>query len=389
MWKARLISPLLAVALLLTACGSSEEKKAEVLLYEPGVESGKMEEKEEEYETTTVRKETYEETYYDTGEVEYTDTQEIYIEEEDVILDDIKVKKYQKVKKGDVLAVYHVETSKTKLEKEKLTVQQARANYESGLGNLTNRLTQEQRALKNLTTDAERKLKELEIKKMKEEIEAYRKNEEEVKDQEKSYRKLLSLQHKTKLVAKRGGMVTFVAKELEDEEVAASDKIVELRSNDEWILKVKDSEGKLRYNMDVSVRLGKNMKDYKHEIKGKVVTASDITGVEETDEEGNNIVYIDIKESDKKKYDFEKNSIYVHAVSFSVKNAYIVDAEAVYEEPVNHTTRLFVYLVENGSLHKRFVVSNYKNENEYLIEQGVEEGQTLAIIDNMFGGRGN
>ena len=38
-------------------------------------------------------------------------------------------------------------------------------------------------------------------------------------------------------------------------------------------------------------------------------------------------------------------------------------------------------VVENGKLLKRFIVSNYKTEREYLIDQGVTEGQALAILD--------
>ncbi len=389
MWKGKIVSLLLVSVLTLTACGASEKKESEVLLYEASVESGSVEEEKKQYESTTVRKETYKETYYDTAELEYTDTEEIYIQEEDAVLDSVKVKKYDKVKKGDVLATYHVETSKTKLEKERLLVQQARANYESGLSNLGNRLAQEEKMLKQVSTAAERKIKQLEIKKIRKEIDTYKKGEKEIIEQEKNYNKLLKMQGKTQLIAKRSGTVTETGRAFVGENISASDKIVELRSNDEWIIKVKDPDGKLRYNMEVSVRLGKSMKDYTHEIKGKVITASDITGVEETDEEGNNIVYIDVRESDKKKYDFEKNSIYVHAVSFAVKNAFLVDAEAVYQEAVEHSNKLFVYVLDNGNLHKRFIVSNYHNEKEYLVEQGVSEGQELAIIDDMFLGRGN
>ncbi len=389
MWKVKMVSLLLVTAVMATACGKTESSKSEVLLYQPSVESGAIEEEKNMYDTTTVRKETYKEIYYDTAELDYTDTEEIYIQEEDAVLDSVKVKKYDKVKKGDVLAIYHVETSKTKLEKERLMVQQARANYESGLSNLLNMLSQQQKALKQVPTAAERKIKQLEIKKMKKEIEAYKKGEKEVREQEKNYNNLLKMQNKTKLIAKRSGTVTETAKSFEGEDITASDKIVELRSNDEWVLKVKDPDGMLRYNMEVSVRLGKSMKDYSHEVKGKVITASDITGVEETDEEGNNIVYIDISNANKKKYDFENNNVYVHAVSFSVKDAFLVDAEAVYKEAVEHSNKLYVYVVEDGNLHKRYIVSNYNNENEYLVEQGVSEGQTLAVIDDLFAGRGN
>ena len=133
--------------------------------------------------------------------------------------------------------------------------------------------------------------------------------------------------------------------------------------------------------MDVRLRLGKSVKDYKDEVKGKVITSSDITGVGETDEDGNAIVYIEVSDSDKKKYDFENQNIYVNAVSFSVEDALVVNAEAVYKESVDVSNKLYVMLVENGKLHKRYIVSNYKTEKEYLVDQGVFENQTLAILN--------
>lgn len=385
MSKGKITAILLAAGMLLGGCGGQQSQTGEVLLYEEpvsgsAVSGSSIRAAEEEFETTTVKKTTYKEEFSGTAEMEYTDTEVVYIDDEDAVLDSVKVKKFQRVKKGDVLAVYHVETSKTKLEKQKLLVDQARANYESGLSNLNSALSQAEQEWKMLTKKAEKNLKSLEIKKMKKEIETYKKGEKEVIEQEKEYAKLIRKQKKTKLLAKRSGIVTATGAAYVGEDIDSSSKIVELRNNDEWILRVEDPESKLRYNMDVSVRLGKSVRDYDHEIKGKVITASDITGVEETDEEGESIVYIEISEADKEKYDFEKNNVYIHAVSFEVKDALVVDAEAVYSESVDISNRLYVMVVEEGKLHKRFIVSNYKTEKEYLVEQGVSENQTLAIL---------
>ena len=381
MLKVKWIGILCMTAALLTACGSEKSQgTGEVLLYEGEDAASGSAVSAEEYETTKVRQETYKEEYYDTADLEYTDTETIYIDDEDAVLDAVKVKKDQKVKKGDVLAVYHVETSKTKLQKEKILVQQARANYESGLGNLQNALSQAQKEVETIKNAAEKKIKNLEIKKQKEELANYKKGEKDVIDQEKNYAQLVRRQNKTNLVAKKSGVVTATGKEYVGDEIDASKKIVEMRSNNKWILKVKDPESKLRYNMDVSVRLGKNMKDYKYEVKGNVITATDITGVGETDEAGDNIVYVEVSKADKARYDFEKNNIYVYAVSFAVKDALVVDAEAVNQESVEYANKLYVNVLENGKIHKRYIVSNYNTETEYLVEQGVSAGQTLAII---------
>lgn len=382
MWKVKFCSLALIVVLILTACGASEgQKSGEVLLYEGEVTGSAIDAAKEQYETTTVRREDYQEVFSDTGELDYTDVNTIYIDEEDAFLDSIKVKKGERVKKGDVLAVYHLETSKTKLQKQKLLNDQARANYESGLSNLYNELAQARKELNQLGTEAEKRMKNLEIKKMEKGIETYKKGEKDILKQEKEYSKLVSMQSKTNLIAKKDGVVTSVKREYVGEELDASKEIIKIRNNNKWLIKVNDPDSKLRYNMDVKVRLGKTMKNYKYEVKGKVITATDITGVNQNDDSGNSAVYVDVSEADKRKYDFENNNIYIYAVSFEVKDALMVDAKAICMESVGVTNVPYVYILEDGILHKRFVVSNYQNEKDYMIEQGVSENQTIAIVE--------
>ena len=106
MLKVKWIGILCMTAALLTACGSEKSQgTGEVLLYEGEDAASGSAVSEEEYETTKVRQETYKEEYYDTADLEYTDTETIYIDDEDAVLDAVKVKKDQKVKKGDVCVV--------------------------------------------------------------------------------------------------------------------------------------------------------------------------------------------------------------------------------------------------------------------------------------------
>ena len=63
-----------------------------------------------------------------------------------------------------------------------------------------------------------------------------------------------------------------------------------------------------------------------------------------------------------------------------MEDALIVDASAVYEEEKNDETKLYVYVVEKEKLHKRYIVSNYRQEKYFLVNQGLQEGQTLAIL---------
>lgn len=388
-----------SVVLCLTAC-SGQKEKAEVLLYEAnsdetvsgGAVSGSfVTVAEDEIKTATVRKTTYKEEFADMAEIKYLDTDSFYISEENAVLDAIKVKPDQKVKKGDVLAVYHVETSKTSLQKQKLLIDQARADYEMELSELKRTLSGMKQELGRMKSKSEKKMKQLEIRKMQKQIDAYKKGEKEVTDQEKEYAKLLQMQKGTNLVAKKSGVITETAISSVGEDIDSSVKIIEMRSNDDWVLKVSDPDSKLRYNMDVSVRFGKSVDDYREEVKGKVITTGNLTGSDGGDEMGGDMmweedggedggVYIEIRDKDKRKYDFEHQNVYVYAVSFSIENALVTDADAVYSESVDISNRLYVLLLENGKLHKRFIVSNYSTEQEVVIDQGVFEGQTLAVV---------
>lgn len=93
-------------------------------------------------------------------------------------------------------------------------MQQARANYESGLSNLQNAVSQAEKELATIKNAAEKKIKQLEIKKQKEELANYKKGEKEVIDQEKSYAQLVRRQNKTKLVAKKSRCRDFYRKRI-------------------------------------------------------------------------------------------------------------------------------------------------------------------------------
>lgn len=413
-WRIRLRTACLLFlsVLCLTAC-SGQEKKAEVLLYEAqddetvsgsAVSGGSVIVGEDEIKTATVRRTTYKEEFADMAEIEYLDTESLYIIEENAVLDAVKVKPGQSVKKGDVLAVYHVETSETSLKKLKLLTEQARADYEMELSGLKRTLSGMKEELGRMKSKSEKRVKQLEIKKMQKQIDAYKKGEKEVTDQEKEYAKLLRMQNGANLVAKRSGIITDTAKSSVGEDIDSSIKIIEMRRNNKWVLRVSDPDSKLSYNMEVSVRLGKSVDDYREEVKGRVITAKNLTEIKsdgmdggmmggdfdgdmdvdmDGDESGTGDggdVYIEIRDQDKKKYDFENQNIYVYAVTFSVENALVTDVNAIYSEAVDISNRLYVLVLENGKLHKRFIVCNYMTEKEVLIDQGVFEGQTLAVM---------
>lgn len=374
--------------LLLCSCGE-QQNNSEVLLYHEKEGS----EKEEKFKTTKVRKGVYEEKLSEVGELYYTDENAVTIDDENAYLDKICVKHKQKVKKGDVLAIYHIETSEASLNKKKLLVEQARTQYDSGLRSKRSEVLAKEKSIKSLTSKAEKRIAQIELKQMRNEYKQMVKAGDEIRKQEKEYAALLRKQKKTELKSRFSGTVIepVGAGDFSDGEAVSGEMLMKIRNEDEFLISVKDDMGKLRYNMKVDIGLGTTSEEIKHKLTGKVISTTNLTdgasGMEEEEpagEEGGgsgSTQLIKVSKSDMKKYDFKKYNLFVTGVTLRIKNALLVDAEAVKAKTEQDEEKLYVYLVENNKLHLRYITSSYRQDKIYLVNQGLEEGQTLAIVD--------
>ena len=170
--------------------------------------------------------------------------------------------------------------------------------------------------------------------------------------------------------------------ELSGESVTGENLMV-IRDKKDFLLSAEDGAG-MRYNMTVDIGLGNTLDNIKYHLKGKVISTDNLQQSADAENMGEameaSAQLIRISKSDREKYDFSKYNIYVTGTSLKIEDALIIDADAVNEETENEQVKNFVYVVENGTLHKRYIVSNYKQEKIYLVNQGLEEGQTLAIL---------
>lgn len=384
MYKIRWVTVLLFSALVITACGR-QQTKSEVLIYK----ADKTKKKQDHYKTTKVTKETYEEKISTTGTLVYQDEKAVSINDAHAIVDKICVKNDQKVNKGDTLAIYHVKYSNTTMEKKKLEMEQAKAEYDNNLKSKRNEVLEKERLIKNLTNASEKKIARIELERLQREYKEVQKSGKNVRKKEHDYHVLVQKRKRAVLKAKYSGTVGEVVSRGEIEgESATGDTLMVIRNEKDFLVQAEDGTG-MRYNMTVDVGLGSTSDDIEHKVKGKVISTDNLmdAGEETTDgpqgvasEEASQL--IQISKADRQKYNFEKYNLFLTGVSMKVEDALIVDAKAVYEEQENERTKLYVYVVEKGKLHKRYIVSNYKQDTCYLVNQGVEEGQTLAILAN-------
>ena len=381
MYRIKRMAIFLVCAFLLTAC-KEEQPKSEVLLYK-AEKNGKQ---KEHYKTTTVKKDTYEEKITTTGSLYYQDEKAVAINESRAYLDKICVRDNQKVKKGDTLAIYHVKYSDTTMQKKKLEVEQARAEYDSNLKSKRNEVLEKQRSIKNLTNASEKKIAKIQLQHLQQEYTDMKKKAKAIEKQEKDYQELLQKRKRAVLVSKYDGTAGEVVSAGEYKgNTVTGDTLMVIRDEKNFLIQAEDGEG-MRYNMTVTIGLGSTSDDIVHRIKGKVISTENLfdVDVQQNEDSENNMdtsaQLIQISEADRKKYAFDKYNLFISGSRLKVEDALIVDASAVYEEEKNDETKLYVYVVEKEKLHKRYIVSNYRQEKYFLVNQGLQEGQTLAIL---------
>lgn len=381
MCRIKWLAIFLACGLLLTACGE-EKQKSKVMLYQ----GDKDETEEQHYKTTKVKRDTYEEKISSTAELVYQNEKIVSIRDSRAHVDKFCVKNGQSVKKGDTLAIYHIKISDTSMQKKKLELDQAKSEYDSSLKSKRNEVLQQERSLKSLTDASEKKIAKLQLKKLRSEYKGLVADGKQIRQREKEYNDLVAKRKRATLKSKYTGTVADIA-ELTDESVTGETLMV-IRDKKDFLLSAEDAAG-MRYNMTVDIGLGNTLDNIKYHIKGKVISTDNLLDAGQGGEDENapaamegSSQLIRISKSDREKYDFSKYNIYITGVSLKIENALLIDAEAVNEEVKNEETKYFVYVVEQDKLHKRYIVSNYKQDKIYLVNQGLEEGQTLAILSN-------
>lgn len=379
MSRIKRIIAVFCACVLLTACGK-QKQASEVLLYKGTAET----EKETAYEEVTVKKDTYEETVSGTGEIFYTTENTVSIYDDNAYLVKMCVKNRQKVKKGDVLAYYRIRSSKASLQKKKLLLDQAKSRYEAQLKSKESELLAKEKSIDSLTGKSEKKIARIELERLRSEYKSLVQSGKDVRKQEKEYKTLLKKQKKAILKSPYSGTVVDATSVAEwDDTVVTGEKLMTIRDESDFLLQVKTDKGGFRYNMTVNIALGSTAENIKYRLKGRVISTDNLYNSSvSVDDEAGVTTLVKVKKQDMTKYPFRKNNIYVTGVTLRIENALMVEKRAVYEETQENNVKLFVYLLENGKLHKRYIVSNYKQDKYYLVNQGLEEGQVLAVIKN-------
>lgn len=395
MWKVRWIAMGLVCVLLLGGCSEKIQNTSEALLYTEGKEK-------EPIKTVTVRKEDYVQEAFANGQLYYTKQIPILMDVEEATIESIKVKEGDKVKKGDVVATYTVSLSEADMERERLEIENERNAYNANYKSQKNAIIEMERQLKHMKAGSDKKIKTIEIKKAKEQLNQCKLSEKPIIEREKSYRDKKNSTKNTKLRSKYNGIVARIEEpesgmNVYDEEMDGEEEgmgfefgttIMTLRTQEDFMIEVKEYEGSLRYNSTVTVALGGDRNDIRQRLKGTVISAGNLnddsnnSGQQDGETQSGESVFIRLSKEDRKKYDFVSNNIYIEYEKIHVKQCLVVDSKAIYKESENNYIIYFVYLVVDGNMYKRYIsraLTTEELEKDEWILQGVEEGWELAL----------
>lgn len=283
------------------------------------------------------------------------------------------------VKAGDVLVSFASDADELELEEYKIRLTRAQEELTEGIANRQTAIQKAEEKLaehENWDPDEkhsgprmgvqQRKIAGLEIEKQKLLLEEFiYESQKKIRALEKKVSLLEEKVEGLKLTAPYDGIVKTVKSCREGEMILAGEVMVTLYSDEKMLLQIKDSLQGLRCFSEVTVE--GYVENEKNSLRGKVVSAPNVlpAGVEQ------DFVLVELEE--------ELNTIGKNSLCFfekeQISKILLTDKRAV-----NHDDGgTYVYVLEDESLHKRYVVTGFSNSSQVWILDGLSEGQSLVL----------
>ncbi len=280
-------------------------------------------------------------------------------------------KRGEEVKKGDLLATFTPVRDEVAVTQMRLALKRAQENYESGLKDFEESITDAERDL-SLAYDAHsREIMRLKLEKANLQLEKYKfESLNNISDLQKDLDELLQSYENYMLYAPEDGTI-YETVYLRDGEIVYGDTpLLWLYDPMDVLFGVSDENGLLRYNMEIKVSVGMNNRRVSG--MGRVVSAYNVLPSAAS---GNQILIRVTDYDEDEMINLTRPSVEFETVRIS--NVTVLDRDAL----TLYGGRYFVYkLAPDGMVSKRYV--NYFTGNAATgawLLQGVEPGDTLIL----------
>lgn len=360
-----LVMFLMVSVFLLAACGDDRQDETSYSISFKAPEQAN-------YETVQVEKGEYVKTVTGSAEVYYPVSAELCREENNAFFREILVKKGQEVKKGEVLATFDIDVSDVDMVELSLALTRATEKLEEGKIERLEAIAKAEgekktRQIKQGLSGRKLRIAELGVEKLRIQYEQYvYQAESEIAQLKEQIAELREELENNTLVAPFDGIIDSVSFYHPGNRVEAGRVLITMHATDRFYI-VADDNGKLCYNMEVIVNVGKgsNKKSY----EGKVVAAGNILPASVPREMALIQLYEDINSE-------ELNGLIQYQCKEEVvQSALVIDRRAVETED----EKSFVYILEEEMSKKRYIVPGKMNPDTVWVLDGLSEGQTVIL----------
>lgn len=329
-----------------------------------------------------VVKGTFDKEQFVLGEVCYEDVWYDSIEANEANLIEFKVNEGDFVKKGDEILTYECVYDKAEQKQKELDVERMEKEYSAGLHQRQAEIKAIKNELKNLKDSSERKIKKIELEKMKHSLIKFEATKKRVDEAREDLNEYIAGNKSGSIRASKDGYVIELTKPEEDSTYKKGDSIVKYSMKEKFHIEAEDDVSTgigPRYGSTVKVVVEGQKGQDNITVSGIVKSANNIQSTENM--QGR--VYVELLE--KPQNVNWSNNIKVYYTHLKVEDAIIVPFGAVQTETTGGGTETeetpFVYVYENDVPQKRYVRVVDENSDYYRIAEGVSEGDKIAVFD--------
>ena len=322
------------------------------------------------YKTVEVKKGTYEKIQHSGAQTFYPYEYTVKYEGAAAQFVDFHVKRNDEVKVGDLIATFSIQRDEVEITRRTMDIQKSEESYQRGLQDYEDRILSKDQEIALSQNAFDREIRQLEKEKLLIERERYvYETEISISDKKKALDELLETYENTSLYADFNGIISEVSFFRDLQWVYSGTQLLKAYDPSVVIYKVNDEQGKLRYNMETLVSVGRA--DSRVSGAGRVVACP----MAQPGGTGDSAAYIRVDSFSGPVKTQTSPTISYYAQY--LPDVYVVDRNAV----TQFSGKYHVYkLSEDGMVSKRYVGFAFGTpQNGAVLISGVTDGEKLII----------
>ncbi|MBQ6715527.1 MAG: efflux RND transporter periplasmic adaptor subunit [Clostridia bacterium] len=322
------------------------------------------------YETTEVKKATFEKIQNSGAQTYYPLEYAVKYEGANAQFVDFHVKRNDEIKVGDLIATFSIQRDEVEITRRNMAIQKNEENYRRGLTDYEDRLRLKDEEIALSQNAYEREIKQLEKEKILIEREKYiYETENALDDQKKSLDELLKTYENTNLYSEVNGIVSEIAYFRDLQWIYSDTQLMKVYDPSVVLYRVGDDQGKMRYNMEVMLSVGR--------AENRVMGAGRVVACPMAKPGGTGDSYAYVRVDEFTGPVKTQTSPMVTYYAQYLENVFVVDRNAI----TTYSGRNFVYkLSEDGMVSKRYVgFALGSQQTGAILIDGVTEGEKLII----------